>query len=273
VILLSLAPPPRYKRLRLFQLAFAPPTVASRTAPPSLWCPAFPCPVLYRDYDSRGTERAEGDEQMGMGRSASGGEFDLSNPVNSFVDVVRRVVLQPVRFFAGLPRSGTLLNPLVFALVCILISAILSGLLVLVGVQQNPGFNPNPQNAIPSTFAPTSALASILFAPIGGTIGLFVAAAIQQLLVRLIVGENNSGFASTFRVASYTQVTGLVNWVPIVGPLVALYGLYLSILGIREVHGTTMGKAALVVLIPFAVVLVVALIVLAWVGFTIFNQR
>jgi hypothetical protein len=210
---------------------------------------------------------------MGMGRSASGGEFDLSNPVNSFVDVVRRVVLQPVRFFAGLPRSGTLLNPLVFALVCILISAILSGLLVLVGVQQNPGLNPNPQNAIPSTFAPTSALASILFAPIGGTIGLFVVAAIQQLLVRLIVGENNSGFASTFRVASYTQVTGLVNWVPIVGPLVALYGLYLSILGIREVHGTTMGKAALVVLIPFAVVLVVAVIVLAWVGFTIFNQR
>jgi hypothetical protein len=210
---------------------------------------------------------------MGMSRSASGGEFDLSNPLKSFVEVVRRVVLQPVRFFAGLPRSGTLLNPLVFALVCIVVSAILSGLLVLAGVQQNPGFNPNPQNAIPSTFAPTSALASIVFAPFGGAIGLFVAAAIQQLLVRLIVGENNSGFASTFRVASYTQVTALVNWIPIVGPLVALYGVYLSIMGIREMHGTTTGKAALVVLIPFVVVVVVALIVLAWVGFTVFNQR
>jgi hypothetical protein len=39
------------------------------------------------------------------------------------------------------------------------------------------------------------------------------------------------------------------------------------------VHGTTTGKAALVVLIPFAVVLVVALIVLAWVGFSVLNQR
>ena len=182
------------------------------------------------------------------------------------------MVLQPVRFFAGLPRGGNLLNPLVFALVCIVVSAILSGLLVLLGVQQNPGFNPNPQNAIPSTFAPTSALASILFAPIGGAIGLFVAAAIQQLLVRLIVGENNSGFASTFGVVSYTQVTALVNWIPIVGPLVALYGLYLSIVGIREAHGTTTGQAALVVLIPFVVVLVVALVVLAWVGLTVFNQ-
>src|ERR671911_338343 len=125
---------------------------------------------------------------MSIRRSASGGEYDLSDPVNSFVDVVRRVVLQPVRFFARVPRSGSLLNPLVFALVCVVVSAILSAVLVLVGVQQNPGFNPNPQNAIPSVFAPGSALLGILFAPIGGAIGVFVAAAIQQLLVRLIVG-------------------------------------------------------------------------------------
>ena len=52
----------------------------------------------------------------------------------------------------------------------------------------------------------------------------------------------------------------------------ALYGLYLSIVGIREVIGTT-GKAALVVLIPFADVLVVAVIVLLWVGLTDFSQR
>ena len=209
---------------------------------------------------------------MGLGRSSLGGEFELSNPVNSFVDVARRVVLQPVRFFAGVPRSGSLLNPLVFALVCVVVSAILSAVLVLAGVQQNPGFNPNPQNAIPSVFAPGSALLGVLFAPIGGAIGLFVAPAIQQLLVRLVVGENNYGFASTFRVASYSQVTGLVNWIPVVGPLLALYGLYLSIVGIREMHATTTGKAALVVLIPFAVVLLVAVIVLAWVGFTVSNQ-
>jgi hypothetical protein len=210
---------------------------------------------------------------MERGRSTSGGEFELSDPVNSFFDVVRSVVLQPVRFFAGLPRSGALLNPLLFALICIMISAILSAVLVLLGVQANPGFNPNPQNAIPSTFVPTSAIASIILAPIGGTIGLFVAAAIQQLLVRLIVGANNSGFGATFRVASYTQVTSLVNWIPIVGPLLALYGLYLSIVGIREMHRTTTGKAALVILIPFAVVLLVALVIMAAADIAFFKQR
>jgi hypothetical protein len=153
------------------------------------------------------------------------------------------------------------------------VSAILSTLLVLAGVQENPGFNPNPQNVIPSVLLPTSAVASVILAPIYGTIGVFIAAAIQQLLVRLIVGSDNSGFGATFRVASYTQVTSLVNWIPIVGPLVAQYGLYLSIVGIREMHATTTGKAALVVLIPFAVALLVALIVLAAVGIAFFNQR
>ena len=210
---------------------------------------------------------------MGVGRSASGGEYDLSNPVGSFGEVVRRVVLQPVRYFAGIPRSGPLLNPLVFAVICLEISAILSALMVLTGVQENPGFNPNPQNALPSVFTPGSALLSIVLTPIFGAIGVFVAAAIQQLLVRLIVGANNSGFGATFRVASYTQVTGLVNWIPILGPLLSLYGLYLAIVGIRETHNTTTGKAALVILIPFAVVLVIALIVLIAAGFAFFNQR
>jgi hypothetical protein len=210
---------------------------------------------------------------MGVGRSASGGEYNLSDPVDSFTDVARRVILQPTGFFAGMPRGGALLNPLVFAVICIELSALLSALLVLAGVQQNPGFNPNPQNALPSVFTPGSALASIIVAPIFGAIGLFIAAAIQQLLVRLVVGPANSGFASTFRVASYTQVTGLVNWIPVIGPLLSLYGLYLAIVGIREAHGTTTGKAALVILIPFAVVLVVALIVLVAAGFAFFNQR
>jgi hypothetical protein len=101
---------------------------------------------------------------MGVGRFVSGREFELPDPVNSFFDVVRSVVLQPVRFFAGLPRSGALHNPLLFALICIVISALLSAVVVLVGVQENPGFNPNPQDAIASTFVSTSAIASITVA-------------------------------------------------------------------------------------------------------------
>ncbi len=203
------------------------------------------------------------------------GDYNLSNPINSFVDVARRVVLQPVRFFAGLPRDRNFVSPLVFALICIEISAILGWLLVLgIGVGTSPGFNPNPQNAgLPSVVAPGSPVASILLAPIGGAVGILLVALIQQLLVRLIVGRTNSGFEATFRVASYTQVTSLVNWIPIIGPLLALYGIYLSIVGIREMHETTTGKAALVVLIPFVVALLLALLGLLAAGAVFFSQR
>jgi hypothetical protein len=190
-----------------------------------------------------------------------------------FVNVVRRVVLRPVEFFAGLRQGGNLLKPLLFALVCIEVSAVLGWLLVLVGVgASEPGVNPNPQNfGLPSAFPLRWPLASVILALIGGAIGIFIVAGIQQLLVRLIVGARNSGYAATFRIASYTQVTSLINWIPILGPLLALYGVYLSIVGIREVHGTTTGRAALVVLLPFAVVVV--LVILVVVGAALFFQR
>jgi hypothetical protein len=199
--------------------------------------------------------------------AASGDEGD-------FLGVVRRVVLNPVEFFSGLPRQGNLASPLLFALICIEVSTILSWLLVLVGVVNSPSLNTNPQTlGLTSIFPSGLPKVSILLAPIGGLIGILIAAGIQQLLVRLIVGARNSGFGATLKVASYTQVTNLVNWIPAIRPLLALYGVYLAIMGIREVHGTTTGRAALVVLLPFAVLLLVALVILLVVGVVFFTQR
>ena len=177
------------------------------------------------------------------------GDYNLSDPIHSFIDTVRRVVLQSVSFFASLPQSRNLVNPLVFALICIEIYTILGGLLGLVRGGTNRGLG--------------SFIASIIAAPIGGAIGLFILAAILHLLVRLVVGAGNSGFEATFRVAAYAAVVNLVSWIPLVGWLLGLYGIYLSVVGIREMHGTTTGKAALVVLIPAGVILLVLVGLLA----------
>jgi hypothetical protein len=194
---------------------------------------------------------------MGV-RSTSGGDYDLSNPLESFVETVRRVVLQPVGFFAGLPRQGSLLNPLIFALICTEISAILGGILRLAGVGE--GFVAGYGFQVPENQDFGEFIGSVIFAPIGGVIGVFVVAGIAHLLVRLVVGATNSGFGATFRVASYTEVTALVSWIPIIGWLLSLYGIYLSVVGIREMHATTTGKAVLVILIPLIVVVVLALL-------------
>ena len=207
---------------------------------------------------------------MGIRRTTSGADYDLSNPLESFADVVRRVVLQPVGFFAGLPRRGSLLNPLVFALICTEIAAILGGILSLAGA--GGAFVTGYGFQVPENQALGEFIGSVVFAPIGGAIGVFVVAGIAHLLVRLVVGATNAGFGATFRVAAYTSVTSLVSWIPFVGGLLALYGIYLSVVGIREMHNTTTGKALVVVVLPAIVIVVLALLGLLVAGAIFFSR-
>jgi hypothetical protein len=115
-------------------------------------------------------------------------------------------------------------------------------------------------------------IGSVILAPIGGVIGVFVVAGIGHLLVRLVVGTTNSGFGATFRVASYTSVTSLVTWIPLIGGLLGLYGIYLAVVGIREMHGTTTGKAVVVVLFPVILIVVLALLGLLVAGAVFFSR-
>jgi hypothetical protein len=184
----------------------------------------------------------------------SGGEFNYQDPVQSFINAVRGVVTAPVGFFRGIRREGDFVNPLIFAVICYEVSAILGGLLSLVGVSMGgtQGFG--------------SFLIGIILAPIGAAIVLFIGAGILHLLVMLIVGSSNAGYEGTFRVGAYSAVTSLVSWIPIIGLIASLYGIYLAIIGMREVHNTTTGKAALVVLIPAIVVFILIVILVFAVG-------
>jgi hypothetical protein len=206
---------------------------------------------------------------MGI-RRTSGADYDLSNPVESFADAVRRIVLQPVGFFAGLPRRGSLLNPLVFALICTEIAAIFGGILSLARV--GGAFVTGYGFEVPENQGVGEFIGNVVFAPIGGAIGVFLVAGIAHLLVRLVVGATNAGFGATFRVAAYTSVTSLVSWIPFVGGLLALYGIYLAMVGIREMHGTTTGKALVVVLLPVIVIVVLALLGLLVAGAIFFSR-
>lgn len=210
-----------------------------------------------------GTGSSGGPPQGGEGpspgpsRSAAAAEFRYTDPVQTFIATVQAVVLRPVDFFRGILRQGDFINPLIFAIICYEVAAILGGLLSLVGIGADQGFG--------------GFIGSIILAPIFAAIGLFIFSGILHLLVMLIVGSRNGGFEATFRVVSYSAVTSLVSWIPFIGWILSLYGIYLGIVGIREMHNTTTGKAALVVLIPAAVVLILLLLLAAVIGAVIFG--
>jgi hypothetical protein len=205
---------------------------------------------------SEGPPPGSGGPSPGPSRSAAATEFRYTDPVQTFIATVQAVVLRPVDFFRGILRQGDFINPLIFAIICYEVAAILGGLLNLVGIGADQGFG--------------GFIASIILAPIFAAIGLFIFSGILHLLVMLIVGSRNGGFEATFRVVAYSAVTSLVSWIPIIGWILSLYGIYLGIVGVREMHNTTTGKAAIVVLIPAAIIILLALALIALVGAFLF---
>ena len=176
-------------------------------------------------------------------------EFSISHPIGSFARVVWRVVTKPTEFFSTIPRRGNLLAPILFAMICFGISVVLGEVIKLrlsdAGVEYPGGFG--------------AFLTAVIVAPIGAAIGLSIVVGILHLLVVLIVGSRRSGFGGTLRVSAYAYVTSLVSWIPLVGWIASLYSIYLAIVGIREVHNTSTGRATIIVLIPVIVVLLFAL--------------
>ena len=220
---------------------------------------------MKRDQQNYGVAGDNSGEDPGkVSISSATTEFTYTDPLQSFVGAVGDLVTHPVGFFRNIARRGDFVNPLIFALVCAVISAAFGGFLGILYATVGIGDG--------SVWGAIGAfVTSMFFTPIISTIALFIGAGILHLLVALIIKPANTGFEATFRVVSYANVAQLVSWIPVLGPIVAaVASIALSIIGVREVHETTTGKAALVVLIPAAVGLLVALFLIVVVGAVLF---
>jgi hypothetical protein len=209
--------------------------------------------------ESGGSSRGPGGPPPRVSGGASGADFDYTELVPSFVQTAREITVNPVSFFSGIRRQGDFLNPLLFAIICAVISGLLAGIISLL-ISLATG------NGIGSAFG--GLFGALIITPIVTAIGLFVWAAIYHLLVVLIIKPSHAGYEATFRVVAYASVLQLVSWlaaIPILGILVliaiVIYGVVLSVLGIREIHSTTTGRAAAVVLIPAIIFGLLALII------------
>ena len=202
--------------------------------------------------------RAPGDPPRGP-VGGPGPEFTLSDPVVSFIRAARSIILDPVGFFRGIRRQGDFINPALFAVICALISTLLSGILTLIFT---PLFAPPGDTGEAFAGGVGGFLVGLILTPIYTALALIIGAGILHLLVLLFVRPTNSGFEATFRALSYGWgVTQLVSWVPIIGTIIAaVWAIVLYIFGIREVHSTNTGTAALIVLIPAVVLLLIVLL-------------
>jgi len=83
-------------------------------------------------------------------------------------------------------------------------------------------------------------------------LGAFVSAALFTLVSQHLFG-GRGGFEPTFRVVAYAAAPTVLAWLPWIGTLAVVYGVYLTILGLERVQSYDVTRAVLTVGIGLAV--------------------
>jgi len=108
-----------------------------------------------------------------------------------------------------------------------------------------------------------------LLAVVGAFASLFISGSWAHLFVRAFGGRK--GYGNTIKAFAYGNTPlFLFGWIPFVGTLFSIWALVLNIIGIRQLHGISTGRAIGAVLLSIvALIIIVALIVLFVVLFVV----
>jgi hypothetical protein len=174
----------------------------------------------------------------------SGGGF-----VGAFFKTTQEVLFTPTKFFKKTAAGKGYWAPFIFAMISGIIG---SGVALLWQWLFFTGFVP------PQIFSATTYSVFLTFAvisiPFTIALSILIGSGITHLCL-MIVGGNDRGFEATFRAICYSYSASLFYIVPIIGGFVGfIYLFILAILGVREGHGISTGKAVLAVLLPFIVI-------------------
>jgi hypothetical protein len=175
--------------------------------------------------------------------------------LNAYFQTATRCLLTPSEFFSKLPLSGGYFNPILFAAMTGVVAFVLVYLFVQLFSRSGIGLL-GLVLGVSFVF-----VGSVIFVPIG--IGIW--SAILHACLSLLGGAH-SGYQATFRVVSYSSVTGIFNAIPFVGSLASLWGLVLTVIGLRETHKTSTGTAVAALLIPVGVIILLAVFAVTLAG-------
>jgi hypothetical protein len=162
-------------------------------------------------------------------------EFIPQEGPKGFVNVWRKIVLEPHGFFRDMPVGAGFENPLIFVAI--------SGLLYFIFRLIVSG----PPDAVNNLFL---ICLTYIFGP-----GIL-------MLVSQFVFQGEGDYEGSLRICAYAGACLALAWVPALGILAYVYGLYLVFLGTARIHRLDPTKAALTTLIATLVTAVIMAFVL-----------
>ena len=163
-------------------------------------------------------------------------------------------LFRPSQFFKKMPVTGGLTDPMLYGLIVGMAGVMFSYFwrILLHGVIQNT--MPWMQSAAGQHMFQGVSLALLAFlSPFLIILWLFISSGILHVCLMMVKGAKH-GFESTFRVIAYGGSANIFMAIPFCGGLLWLvWTIVLYVIGLREAHETTGGKAAFAVFLPLIV--------------------
>jgi hypothetical protein len=165
---------------------------------------------------------------------------------------IKRSLFGPGEFFRKMNITGGLSDPLLYAMITAVTGIMVSYVWQVLFQDSFRAYLPADGTSapLPGLHGPGLAVAG-MFIPFLVIIGTFLSAGMLHLLLLMVRG-GGGGFEATFRVVSYSCGTFLFMTIPFCGGMIAfVWNIIVSIIGLKETHGTTGGKASFAVLFPY----------------------
>lgn len=161
-------------------------------------------------------------------------------------------IFHPIRFFQNMPTDAGIGKPYLYFLITGFIGALANAIWMapLYLIMFIP-MTFTEAGWLPLAFIIGFLAAMVLATPILSSIMIFITAGVYHLSL-MIFGGNKKGFEATFRSLTYASGSASTgNLIPFFGNWAVFAGMIiLTIIGFRECHRITTGKAVLAYLVP-----------------------
>jgi len=163
-------------------------------------------------------------------------------------------LFRPSEFFKKMSVTGGLTDPLLYALIIGMVGLMFSYFWQIALKSAMQDMLPGMQAAAGQRLFQGIGMTILAFlSPFLIILGLFLSSGILHVFLMMVKGARN-GFEATFRVVAYGYSANIFLVVPFCGSLLAgVWAIILYIIGLKEAHETTGGKAAFAVFFPVVV--------------------
>ncbi len=163
---------------------------------------------------------------------------------------LKQSLMNPVEFFRTMKVVGGITDPLIYALITGMTGMMASYVWQAVFPGEFRGILHGSGGMNADALRGTGLIIAAVLTPFLVIAALFVWSGILHVALLLVRGARN-GFEATFRVSAYSYGSNIFLVIPFCGGFIALlWNVVMVIIGLKESHGTSGGKATFAVLFP-----------------------